>query len=115
MGVGSIDLDNLLHSNGPVEELELDSEYILHQGQRAIYDKHRVSPSEIIETHEGSPEYFENIGEQRRAPLLLVGPTDGGRMILVPLEPTGRWGVWRVVTAFEANSHHRERYHGETR
>ena len=115
MGVGSIDLDNLLHSNGPVDEIELDAEYIVHQDHRAIYDKHRVSSMEIVEAHGGSPLYIENEGSQRRAPLLLVGPTENGRMIAVPLEPTGRWGIWRAVTAFEANSHHRERYYGETR
>lgn len=40
----------------------------------------------------------------------MVGPTRAGRFLCVPIEPTGKCGVWRPVTAFTANAHHVKRY-----
>ncbi len=74
------------------------------------YGKHFVSPKEIRQAHAGAPKYFENEGEGRGAPIIMVGPTNSGRIVVVPIEPTHTKGVWRPITAFEANAHHRERY-----
>ena len=74
------------------------------------YDKHSVAAKEIRQVHARAPRYFENEGEGRRAPIIMVGPTDSGRMIVAPIEPTHTIGVWRPVTAFEANTHHIDRY-----
>lgn len=39
--------------------------------------------------------------------LLLIGETDGGRMLTVPLAPTDDPTTWRPATAFDAGPHHR--------
>lgn len=74
------------------------------------YGKHSVAAKEVRQVHAGAPDYFENEG---RAPIIMVGLTDSDRMIVVPIEPTHTKGVWRPVTAFEANAHHRDRYYEE--
>lgn len=102
-------VEALLEEHGPVEELVLDEELEAHLMERGFYDKHRVSLTEIAETHMGHPRFFLNEG-QHRAPVVMVGPTAAGRLLCVPVEPAGRWGAWRPVTAFEANRHHHERY-----
>ena len=60
--------------------------------------------------HAVAPEYFENEGENRRAPIIMVGPTEVGRIVCVPIEPTHTRGLWHPVTAFEANIRDKERY-----
>ena len=77
---------------------------------RHQYGKHAVSAKEVRQIHTGAPEYFENEGEARRAPVVMVGPTESDRMIVVPIEPTHTRCLWRPVTAFEANAHDRDRY-----
>jgi len=103
------DLTLLFLRHGRVEALRLDEEYTEHQQQRGTYRKHHVTGTEILEAHANNPKYFENRG---RAPLAMIGVTDAGRVLAVPIEPTKEYGVWRPVTAFEANTHHRERYYG---
>ena len=73
---------------------------------------HDVSFSEILGVFRIGPKYFENL-RGRRAPVVMVGPSIGNRMLCVPIEPTGKAGVWRPVTAYPANAHHVERYNTE--
>jgi hypothetical protein len=101
--------DELFRRVGEVRELEFDDEYFEHMASRSHYEKHVVTVSEILEVHGGQAGYFENSGGGR-APIIMVGQTTAGRYICVPVEPTGRFGRWRVVTAFSANEHHRRRY-----
>ncbi|MCE2470241.1 MAG: hypothetical protein J4F32_07005 [Dehalococcoidia bacterium] len=97
-----------------VEELEFDDAFFEHMTAEARrYDKHIVAQREVMEVFRGNPVYTLNSGDNRRAPLIMLGPTRSARMIVVPLEPTHRRGVWRPVTAFEANAHHRGRYQKE--
>jgi len=91
-------------------ELELDDEFHEHLAVRAIYAKHDVLMIEVLQIHANLPKYYLNLGTGRRAPLIMVGPTDACRFLCVPIEPTRRHGVWRPITAFEANTHHVERY-----
>ena len=77
------------------------------------YGKHSVAAKEVRQAHAGAPDSFENEGEGRRAPIIMVGPTDSDRMIVVPIEPTHIRCVWRPVTAFEANTHDRDRHYEE--
>jgi hypothetical protein len=100
----------LFETHGKVEALECDDDLAQHLRDRGFYPKHAVAISEILEAHAGQPRYFANAGTGRRAPVIMVGRTQAGRVIVVPIEPTSRRGVWRPVTAFEANAHHRERY-----
>lgn len=39
--------------------------------------------------------------------VLLIGRTDGGRTLTVPLAPTDDPGTWRPATAFDASRHQR--------
>jgi len=39
--------------------------------------------------------------------VLLIGETDGGRLLTVALAPTVEPTTWRAATAFEAGRHHR--------
>ena len=103
-------LEELFEAYGRVAELDFDDAFAEHMAEeQRDYGKHRVSGQEIREVLAESPRFFENIGE-RRAPIIMLGSTRAGRIVVAPLEPTHRWGVWRPVTAFEANAHHRRRY-----
>ena len=99
----------LFSRHGEVDALELDDAFQSHLAERATYAKHDVALSEVLQVHANAPKYFINSGTHR-APIVMVGPTLAGRFLCVPLEPTGRFGVWRPVTAFQANTHHRNRY-----
>ena len=103
----------LFEAHGAVEAVECDAAFIEHMAAEGRgYAKHLVSPQEIEEALAEAPAFLENAGK-RRAPIVMVGPTRSGRMLVAPLEPTSRRGVWRAVTAFEANAHDRERYEEE--
>jgi len=106
-GVGS-----LFQDHGAVDMLRMDDELQEHMRKRSFYDKHRVTLTEILEVHDNSPKYFLN---NNRAPAIMIGETDAGRVLVVPVEPTGDYGVWRPVTAFEGNAHHKAKYRGENK
>jgi hypothetical protein len=104
-------VEELFKSHGRVETLQFDEEFLQHLSERATYQKHEVSVTEILEVHNDEPKFFLNTGSGR-APVIMVGMTMRGRYLVVPTEPTGQVGTWRPVTAFEANRHHKERYRG---
>ena len=106
--MSDIGIQDLFADNGPIEELELDEDLERHLVER----QHGVSFSEILGVFNNSPQYYENLSG-RRTPVIMVSPTFGGRMLCVPIEPTGKAGVWRPVTAYPANAHHVERYNTE--
>lgn len=103
------DTSHLLDRYGSVEELQVDDDFRRHMAERSFYKEHRVTISEILEVFDGRPSFFAN-GGSKRAAIIMVGPTTRGRILCIPLEPTGLFGVWRLVTAFEANASHRARY-----
>ena len=103
----------LFEASGAVEELEFTLEFLAHIEERATYDKHRISSSEILEAHHNNPRYFTNRAGLR-APTIMVGKSARGRIITVPLEPSGTYSLWRPVTAFEANQHDIQRFQEET-
>ena len=107
------ELRALFSTYGTVDELELDDALWEHLREGGTYSKHEVSLSEILQVFVDSPRFFLNTSPTGRAPLIMLGPTIAGRMLCVPIEPTGKLGIWRPVTAFEANSHHRQRYREE--
>ena len=63
---------------------------------------------EVLEVLDREPRFFVNRAE-RRASHVMVGPTLAGRLLLVPIEDWGR-GIWRPVTAFDANAWQTRRY-----
>ena len=101
--------EDLFRIRGRVDGLQFDDEFLQHLAERATYRKHVVSVAEILEAHARAPKYFLNSGSGR-APVIMVGVTTSGRCVVAPIEPTGRAGIWRPVTAFEANRHHQDRY-----
>jgi hypothetical protein len=106
-----VELSELFDKHGLVEQLEFREEFFEHMADRGTYDKHVVSVTEILEAHSGGPRYFEN-SAAGRAPVIMLGITATGRLLCVPIEPSAEREIWNVVTAFEANAHHRERYFG---
>ena len=103
------ELDALFAEYGLVQDLELDGDLEIHLRERGTFGKHIVSFGEILEVLKGEPEFFAT-SPGRRALAVMVGPTLEGRFLSVPIEPTGRSGVWRAITAYTANTHHVERY-----
>lgn len=112
----SKDLEIFFATHGRIEELNIDEEFATHMADEGRqYGKHNVTEKEVREVHSNFPEYFINKGENKRAPIILVGSTNTGRMIVVPIEPTHIKSVWRPVTAFAANAHDIERYQERTK
>jgi hypothetical protein len=107
-----MELEELITYNGGVEELEWDEDLLQHINERGFYAKHDVTIAEILEVHRSAPKYFPNVSTGS-APMVMVGPTATNRFLCVPIEPTGKFGIWRPLTAFEANTHHRQRYGGD--
>lgn len=74
----------------------------------AKFADHGVGIIEVLDTLDLEPRFFVN-GRGRRASHVMVGRTHAGRVLIVPIEDWGR-GVWRPVTAFEANGWQVRRY-----
>lgn len=69
---------------------------------------HGATIVDVLDVLDMEPRFFVN-RRARRASYLMVGPTGSGRVLVVPIEDWGR-GVWRPVTAFEANAWQVRRY-----
>jgi hypothetical protein len=63
--------------------------------------EHDVTPREVNQMVE-NPHIIVRNRKGRRAPVLLIGRTHGGRVLSVPLAKTRDPGVWRPITAFSA-------------
>lgn len=63
--------------------------------------EHGVTPREVNQMVE-NPHIIVRNRQRRRAPVLLIGRTHGGRVLSVPLAKTRDPGVWRPITAFPA-------------
>jgi len=60
--------------------------------------------NQALQVLDNEPRFFRNRGD-RRAAYVMVGPTFGGRLLVVPIEDWGH-AIWRPVTAFDANESH---------
>ena len=61
------DIETLFDVYGSVEELDIDEEFTKHMADEARqYTKHVVSAKEVRQVHARAPEYFENMGENKR-------------------------------------------------
>lgn len=74
----------------------------------AKFADHGVGIIEVLDALDLEPRFFVN-RRARRASHVMVGRTHAGRVLIVPIEDWGR-GVWRPVTAFEANGWQVRRY-----
>jgi uncharacterized DUF497 family protein len=64
--------------------------------------KHGVTPREVNQMVE-NPHLLVRNRKHKRARLLMIGRTHGGRALCVPLAKTPEDHVWRPVTAFAAS------------
>ncbi len=88
----AMDFDTLLAVHGPVTHQQLDEDLEQHLLHRGYYPKHKVKFSKLLKVHSRQPRYVENAGG-KRAPLIMVGPTESRSFLCMPIEPIGRWGV----------------------
>lgn len=73
--------------------------------------RHRVTPEEVWQVLENAPIVLPNTSGHRQ-PLVLLGPTFGGRLLVVPLAPIDEpGGIWRPATAWQADASEEARYH----
>lgn len=74
----------------------------------AKFARHRVTVGEVQEVYDNEPRFYRN-GPGRRASHVMLGPTDSGTLLAVPIEEVGD-GVWRPVTAFKPRPEQAERF-----
>lgn len=86
-----------------VFELEFDD------GNEEEIAAHSVQPDEVWQALDLHPVFFRN-KKGYAATLIMVGPTDGGRLLTVPLAPTPVPGRWRPATAWDSSTGERTRY-----
>ncbi len=88
-----------------VDKLEWDSQNIEHIA------RHKVVPEEVEEVcHD---KYITRRSYDNR--ILLIGPTQSGRMLAIVLNPTKKRRVYRPVTARPASSKEIRQYDEESR
>jgi len=71
--------------------------------------RHRITPEEVEQVMHNDPAFFKN-KRGRAASIVMIGPTNGGRCLFVPLARTRTSYLWRPVTAFDAEPEDHERY-----
>jgi hypothetical protein len=71
--------------------------------------RHHVSEREIRQVLDNEPIFLPN-KRGHEAPIVMIGPTFGGRMLTIPLSPTAIEGLWRPATAWDSSSGERARY-----
>lgn len=69
---------------------------------------HGISLMDVLEVLDREPRFYVN-RRDRRASHVMVGSSLDGRLLVIPIEDWGR-GIWRPVTAFEANAWQARRY-----
>jgi hypothetical protein len=75
----------------------------------AEFGRHHFSADEILQVLDNAPVFFRN-RKRHRTTLLMVGPTNGGRMLTVPLAAVPVEGVWRPATAWDSDADETLRY-----
>ena len=70
---------------------------------------HGVSEAEIRQVLDEEPIFLPN-KKGHSAPVIMIGPTFGGRLLTVPLRPTGVEGVWRPASAWDSSKAEWARY-----
>lgn len=72
--------------------------------------QHGVSEAEIRQVLDGEPVFLPN-KKGHQAPVVMIGPTHGGRLLTVPLGHTGIDHVWRPASAWDSSRGEAARYH----
>jgi hypothetical protein len=84
---------------------------LFDEDNEAKFAQHRVTPGEVQQVFDRQPRFYRNRPD-RRASIVMVGPTARGRLLVVPLEAVGD-GVWRPVTAFTPTPQQAARYRSQ--
>lgn len=85
---------------------------VFDETNRAKMLSHGVTMREALEVMEGDPKAFRNHSEGG-APWILIGSTIRGRLLTLPLDPTGEQGVWRPRTGYDSSIKEQRRYGAE--
>jgi len=72
---------------------------------------HGVTVRELQQVLEEAPRFFRNKGGRGRAPYVMIGPSRGGRLLTIPIDPLPSPGVWRPRTAYDSPQSDRTRYY----
>jgi hypothetical protein len=87
---------------------------VLDEHNLAEMARHGVSAAEVVQVignrHITAPNPRGEPGS-----ILLIGETDGGRLLTIPLAPTDDPTTWRPATAFVASRHQRTVFRRRTR
>jgi hypothetical protein len=82
---------------GPIGDLEFDD------GNREEMAGHGVTADEVAEVARGRYVLLRNKREHRQQPYIMVGRTDAGRWLAIPISRSKRdRSRWRPATAFGA-------------
>jgi hypothetical protein len=84
-------------------------EFEFDDGNEEEMARHGVRPLEVLQVLDLRPAFFRN-KKKHAATLIMVGPTDGGRFLTVPIAPTPVQGRWRPVTAWGSSTGEMTRY-----
>lgn len=87
---------------------------ILDEDNLVEMDRHGVSKREVEQVVSNRHVTAANPRGELGS-LLLIGETDGGRVLTVPLAPTEDPTTWRPATAFDASRHQRTIFRREVR
>jgi hypothetical protein len=84
---------------GPVQDLEFD------QANRMEMEAHRVSREEVLQVWRNGYALFRNKRQHVDQPYIMVGRTDAGRWLTVPIGRSKQDPAkWRPATAFDSNT-----------
>jgi hypothetical protein len=86
-----------------VYELEFDDGNVDHMAPRGISER------DVRQVLDNEPVFLPN-KRGHAAPIIMIGPTDGGRFLTVPLGRTGVEGRWRPATAWASSRGELARY-----
>jgi hypothetical protein len=85
---------------------------LFDEDNEAKFASHRVTWAEVQQVLDRAPRFYRNRPD-RRASIVMIGPTAQGRMLIVPLEELGD-GACYPVTAFEPTPQQAGRYRRRT-
>jgi hypothetical protein len=87
-----------------IDDLDID------EWNEAEMAAHHVTAREVRQVLNNEPVFLPN-KKRHPAPLVMTGPTLGGRFLTVPIARTEVAGIWRPATAWDSNDDQLARYH----
>lgn len=82
------------------------SDLIFDEHNEREMARHGVTWDEVEQLRENRRVFSDNPRGERSS-VLMIGETNGGRLLTVALAPTDDPTTWRPATAFDASRHHR--------